>query len=65
MSGSRSSVAEPFLSANLKVYWSPSLSSSRQRGGFSVRIYDHVETDIFSILDAKKVNYRCEEEDEG
>ena len=56
---------EQILSAELRVYWKPQLSMSRRHGGFRARVYDNIKTDIFSMLDAKKIKYRCEEKDEG
>ena len=38
---------------------------SRKNGGFRARVYDNIKDDIFSILDVKKIKYRCDEKDEG
>ena len=56
---------EEIFSAVLKLYWKPYLSVSRKHGGFRVRVYDNTKANIYSIMDAKRINYRCNKEEEG
>ena len=56
---------EKILSAQLKVYWKPELSVTREHGRFRARIYDVVKPDVESMLDVKKIGHKCVEDDQG